>query len=141
MQIIVLGLHKQNVSEKIWRHREKNVESFYNYLQSFSEFEPNSEFLFVNSSDACEILAVVNDAEAILQKLKTFFLNLLHIKTEKNLIFHDLAGPDAAKHFLQLSLGGEGGSDSRQQEFLQKASESVKIANDLKFDGPVITRI
>ena len=141
MQIIALGLHKHNVSEKIWRQREKNSNQFYQFLQSLNEAEPNSEFLFVNSSDACEILAVVNDVEAILHNLKPFFLNLLHIKTEKKLIFHDLAGPDAVKHFLQLSLGIEGGNDSRPQEFLQKASESVKIANDLKFAGPVINRI
>ncbi|HDL18744.1 MAG TPA: AAA family ATPase [Bacteroidetes bacterium] len=141
MQIIVFGLHEQNVPEKIWHQGKYEIDSFYRFISPLNDLVPNSEFLFVNSSYAREILAVVENAQEIKHKFKEFYHSHFNLKKPVNLIFHDLEGPDAVKHFLQLSLGIESTIGTQQQEFLQRISESIEVANNLNLAGPIINRI
>lgn len=141
MQIIVFGLHEQNVPEKIWRQGKHEINSFYHFISPLNDLVPNSEFLFVNSSYAREILAVVENAQEIKHKFKEFYHSHFNLTKPEKLIFHDLEGPDAVKHFLQLSLGIESTIGTQQQEFLQRISESIEVANNLNLAGPIINRM
>ena len=141
MQIIAVGLHKQNVKDSVWSQGGHEIEQFYDYIQSKIQTEPDAEFLFVNSSHSREIIAVVDNIQENKEILQEFFLSFFKRKNSSKLIFHELEGPDAVKHFLQLSLGIELTVGTQQQEFLQRTSESIKTGNDFNLIGPVINRL
>jgi transcriptional regulator with PAS, ATPase and Fis domain len=141
MQIIAVGLHKQNVKDSVWSQGGHEIEQFYDYIQSKIQTEPDAEFLFINSSHSREIIAVVDNIQENKEILQEFFLSFFKRKNSSKLIFHELEGPDAVKHFLQLSLGIELTVGTQQQEFLQRTSESIKTGNAFNLIGPVINRL
>lgn len=141
MQIIVLGLHKQNVPDEIWRRAPYEIEPFYRFVSPLNHREPNSEFLFVNASYSREILAVVEDIDGVKQRLNQFFRSFFRLSPKEVLRYHHLVGAGAVSHFLQLSLGLESADGTRKQEFLQHTAESIELANKLNLAGPIINRI
>lgn len=141
MQIIAFGLHRHNISDRVWQNISDDNRSFYDFIRPLSEKEPQAEFMFVNSSLSKEILAVVDEREKVASHLADFFRKFLHLKDSEQIIFHDLEGPDAVKHFLQLAVGIEPVAGNFQDDFLQKTHQSIEIANDRNLAGPVINRI
>lgn len=141
MQIIAFGLHRHNISNRVWQNISEEIYSFYDFIRPISEIEPHAEFIFVNSSLSKEILAVVDEREKVALDLAKFFRKFLHLKDSQEIIFHDLKGPDAVKHFLQLALGIEPVAGNLHDDFLQKTHQSIEIANSRSLAGPVINRI
>ncbi|MDW7680611.1 MAG: sigma 54-interacting transcriptional regulator, partial [bacterium] len=141
MQIIAFGVHKHNIAAELWDRSDSDYSVFYDFVKSNVEDDPAAEFLFVNSSFSKEIIAVTDHHDKLIKKFQDFFTNLLKLTSKAQPTFHILEGPDAVKHFFQLSLGIESFFLDLQHDFLIQAQKSVKLANDQRLAGSVTNRL
>ena len=142
MQIIAVGLHKDNVPEHLWKRGEESADIGREQLKRLHGANPENEFLFVDSSHTKEILAAVEDQVRAQKGIEDFFHRYLHLAEKpSHLFFHILEGPDAVRHFLQLALGMEPANVPSDEEFLQRVHESIGLANELSMAGPVLNRL
>ncbi|HDP97981.1 MAG TPA: AAA family ATPase [bacterium] len=141
MQLIAFGVHKHNVVAELWDRCDSDYSVFYDFVKSNVEDDPAAEFLFVNSSFSKEIIAVTDHHDELIEKFQAFFTNLLKLTSKAQSAFHILEGPDAVKHFFQLSLGIESFFPDLHHDFLIQAQKSLKLANDHRLAGAVINRL
>ena len=141
MQFVAVGLHRHNVPARVWKHRSRDLLSFYRSLRSFQEKEPQGEVLFVDAPSAAEVFSVVEDAPAAIERFKRILRRKFGVGGEEELSFHQVTGPDAARHFLYLALGLEGGTTEDRPEFLHATEESLELANKWNAAGPILNRL
>jgi len=142
MQIVAVGLHRNNVPEELWSQNFTAFQTLKTCAVQLSSQNIHGEAMFVNSSHSIEIFAVTDDEENARKKLESFLLNHLGLKKNaKDICFHLLEGPDVVRHFFQLSLGLEPFIQDPQNEFIENAGKSIAIANDRGTAGHVLNRL
>ncbi|NOY61005.1 MAG: hypothetical protein GXO75_19010, partial [Calditrichaeota bacterium] len=142
MQIFAIGLHRNNVPENLWYRGFTELQTLKTCAEQLSSLNIQGETLFVNSSHSIEVFAVTDDEAQTRKKLEKFFLTRLNLKKKiQDIRFHLLEGPDAVRHFFQLSLGLEPFIQDPQNEFIENASKSIAIANECGNAGHVLNRL
>ena len=142
MQIFAIGLHRNNVPEDLWYQGFTEFQTLKTCAEDLSSLDVQGETLFVNSSHSIEVFSVTDDETKTREKLEEFLLTRLGLKKNAGDIrFHLLEGPDAVRHFFQLSLGLEPFIQGPQNEFIENANKSIAIANECGNAGHVLNRL
>ncbi len=141
MQLIAVGLHRHNVPPEIWKRGAPWARDFYRRLHAFSEKEPQGEVLFIRTPSVREIVGAVENVPAALKYFKQLLRRQLRIEDDRDLAYHEVVGPDAARHFLYLALGLEGQVAGEKPEFLHATEESIERANETGMAGPILNRL
>ena len=142
MQIFAIGLHRNNVPENLWYQGFTEFQTLKTCAEDLSSMDIQGETLFVNSSHSIEVFSVTDDETKTREKLENFLLTRLNLKKNaQDIRFHLLEGPDAVRHFFQLSLGLEPFIQDPQNEFIENASKSIAIANECGNAAHVLNRL
>ena len=141
MQIIAVGLHRNNVPENIWKRAPLGQEALQDYTGKLAQLDSRSETFFVNSQHSIEIFAVSEDETTVKNEIEGIFLRGLELEKPHHSLFHHLKGPDAVRHFLQLSLGMETFTPKEKNDFLNNARQSIAIAKEYGISGHILNRL
>ncbi len=143
MQIYAIGLHKNNITNDTWEQAPANPQAIKSCCRTLSSFNISKESLLVISCHSIEIFALlegdINKQKEILKKFLAKMLNLE--ESEQNVYFHNLEGPEAVRHFLNLALGVEPIAYESENDFLECASKGITLANEFGNADFVLNRL
>ncbi len=142
MQITAIGLHKNSISDKVWEqlcHIVQNRGKVSSSLQSLA-LDQARELLFVPSRHSLELFYVAKEADHQ-PFLKGFYFDLMP-SLGPDTPFHRLQGPEAVRHFLQMSVGLETFIENQENDFLEQTSRALRANKEtMHTAGPVINRL